>query len=60
LPAILWAATNFFLSAGSSLRRIAPDIANFDKVEPLATLRLLAETTLIQAFHGGECQKTMQ
>ena len=41
LPAILWAATIFFLSAQSKLPEVAPGISNFDKVEHLGAYGLL-------------------
>lgn len=41
LPAILWAATIFFLSAQSTLPQIAPGIPNFDKVEHIGAYSLL-------------------
>jgi VanZ family protein len=41
LPAILWAATLFFLSAQSSLPAIAPMVPNFDKVEHFGVYGLL-------------------
>ena len=41
LPAILWAATLFFLSAQSSLPAIAPTVPNFDKVEHFGAYGLL-------------------
>ena len=41
LPALLWAATIFFLSAQSKLPEIAPGISNFDKVEHLGAYGLL-------------------
>src|ERR1035441_1046114 len=41
LPAILWAATLFFLSAQSSLPAIAPTVPNFDKVEHFDAYGLL-------------------
>jgi len=34
------------------------DIANYNKVKHFATRRLLTETTFMQAFDNGECQKT--
>jgi VanZ family protein len=41
LPAILWAATLFFLSAQSSLPTIAPTVPDFDKVEHFGVYGLL-------------------
>jgi VanZ family protein len=41
LPAILWAATIFFLSAQSSLPNLAPGVLNFDKVEHSGAYGLL-------------------
>ncbi len=41
LPAILWAATLFFLSAQSSLPAIAPTVPDFDKVEHFGVYGLL-------------------
>ena len=41
LPAILWAATLFFLSAQSSLPAIAPAVPDFDKVEHFGVYGLL-------------------
>jgi VanZ family protein len=41
LPAILWAATVFFLSAQPTLPEIAPNIWNFDKVEHFGAYGLL-------------------
>ena len=41
LPAILWAATIFFLSAQPTLPEIAPNISNFDKVEHFGAYGLL-------------------
>ena len=41
LPAILWAATIFLLSAQPTLPQIAPGVPNFDKVEHLGGYGLL-------------------
>jgi len=41
LPAMLWAATIFLLSAQPTLPEIAPGISNFDKVEHFGAYGLL-------------------